>query len=108
MILKEGGKNGGMNHQRLIPDPTVEVKGLNLPRKIWLRLNRIRTGHGCCADLLNEWGLSDSPMCECGEVQTMQHLVQSCRIHRFEGGIEEINDISADAINWLTNLAINI
>lgn len=97
-----------VKNSALIHDPTIEVRGFNLPRKIWLRLNRIRTGHGCCAEQLNKWGLTDSPLCECGEVQTMLHLTRDCSIHSFKGSLEEINDVSDDAINWLTNLAIDI
>lgn len=53
-------------NKQLVADPTVEVKGLELPRRLWLRINRFRTGQGCCADLMQRWKFIESPLCECG------------------------------------------
>ncbi|KAG4071205.1 hypothetical protein HA402_001195 [Bradysia odoriphaga] len=36
----------------LIDDPTAEIEGAELSRRLWSRLNRIRTGHGCCAYMI--------------------------------------------------------
>lgn len=72
---KQWWSESTVKNQALISDPTIEVKGTQLPRRLWLRLNRIRTEHGCCAYMMNKWGVSDSPLCECGEVQTIEHLV---------------------------------
>lgn len=92
----------------LINDPTVEVKGTELPRQVWTRLNRIRTGHGCCAYTMHKWDVVESPLCECGDPQTMEHLVSVCSIHRFAGDINEINSVSDRAIDWLAKLRVNI
>jgi hypothetical protein len=35
-------------NKNLIEDPTKQIPGFNLPRKIWCKLNRFRTGHGKC------------------------------------------------------------
>jgi len=38
-------------HKNLIKDPTQRVKGLELPRREWVILNRLRTGHGRCGHM---------------------------------------------------------
>lgn len=74
-----------VQNKDLVTDPTIELKGTELPRRTWLRLNRFRTGHGCCAHLMHKWKFKDSPLCQCGEIQTMVHIYENCRIHRFNG-----------------------
>lgn len=110
--LKERWKKwwyeSNVRNRELISDPTVEVNGTELPRLLWSRLNRIRTGHGCCAYLTHKWGIVTSPLCECGEPQTMEHLVLHCRVHRFEGTMDDINNISDQALIWLRSLTVKI
>ena len=101
-------QNVSVHNKQLITDPTLEVNGIELPRRTWLRLNRVRTGQGCVAFLLHRWNIIESPLCQCGEDQTMEHFVQLCPIHRFEGDIHEIHDVSDRARIWLENLAVNI
>lgn len=97
-----------VHNKELINDPTVEVNGFNLPSRTWLRLNRIRTGQGCCAFLLHRWNIVQSPLCQCGEVQTMKHLVEECPIHSFHESLEEIHSITATALDQLNNLTVEI
>jgi hypothetical protein len=73
---------------RLIMDPTVRQPGFDLPRRQWTTLNRIRTGHGRCGDLLHKWGKREHPFCECGQIETVRHIVLSCPVKRFEGSLE--------------------
>ena len=61
--------------KNLVSDPTVAVSGMDLPRRTWIRLNRFRTGQGFCAFLLNRWNFIESELCECGQVQTMEHIL---------------------------------
>lgn len=44
-----------VQNKDLIDDLSVELNGTELPRRTWLRVNRFRTGHGCCAQLLYRW-----------------------------------------------------
>lgn len=97
-----------VHNKNLINDPTAEVDGYNLPRRTWLRLNRLRTGQGCCAFLLHRWNIIESPLCQCGAIQTMKHLVEECTIHRFQGTIEDLHAVTSDAVNWLNNLNVDI
>ena|ERR1700744_5149486 len=53
-------QNATVHNKELIVDPTVEVKGSELRRHTWLRLNRVRTGQGV-AFLLHRWNIIESP-----------------------------------------------
>lgn len=80
-------------------------KEFNLPRKAWLNLNRLRTGHGNCNQMLFKWGFIDDPSCSCGEPQqTMSHILLDCPLYRYNGDIEEIIELNDSAINWLKAL----
>lgn len=105
---KEWWSGVTVHNKDLIDDPTAEVNGFNLPRRSWLRVNRIRTGQGCCAFLLHRWNIIESPLCQCGDVQTMKHLVEECQIHRFQGNLKDIHACSADALRWINNLNVEI
>ena len=64
-------------------------------------LNRYRTGHGLCAETEYKWGLRDSPNCDCGQVQSMLHIVEHCPLTKLNGGLKTLNTASTEAIAWL-------
>ncbi|KAE9521936.1 hypothetical protein AGLY_017670 [Aphis glycines] len=43
--------------QNIVTNPTSKQPGFDLPRKIWVTLNRIRTGHGRCNHMMYKWKL---------------------------------------------------
>ncbi len=88
------------NHQ-LIVNPTVWSPGISLPRRLWSNLNRFRTGQGRCASNLHKWGLAADPLCNCGQIQTMSHIVDTCPQTRFAGGLHALHLASDAAIRWL-------
>ena len=58
--------------------PGEGVKGVDLGRKHWTTLNRLRTGVGRYEASMKKWGLADSAACECGEPeQTADHVINS-------------------------------
>jgi hypothetical protein len=60
-------------NKNLIEDPTKQIPGFHLPRKIWCKLNRFRTGHGKCNNMLFHWNIRENPSCECAaEKETIQ------------------------------------
>ena len=62
------------------PDAKEELaQGHHLDRKHWVTLNRLRTSAGKSRASLAKWGYSDDPNCDCGESQTMNHLLE-CRL----------------------------
>lgn len=91
-------------------DPTEKVSGYNLPRKLWSKLNRLRTGQGRCASCLFLWNFISSPACDCGEdQQTMIHISDHCPIRSFNGGITELNRLELEsAFSWLENLDLDL
>jgi len=55
----------------LIPDTGTHTPGMTLPRRVCVRLNRLRTGVGRFRSCLYKWGMASSAACECGaEKQT--------------------------------------
>lgn len=105
---REWWENASVANKQLIEDPMAEIKGLELPRKVWLKMNRFRTGQGCCAFLLHRWRFPDSPLCECGDLQTMEHILNHCVVHRFHGNLSDIHNATDEAIAWIDRLNINV
>jgi len=88
----------------LIKEPFKKVPGWDGTRAIWTTLNRIRTEQGRCNYLLHKWGMVDSPLCECGETQTIKHMVESCPITMFKGELTKLHEGGSTAIKWLEEL----
>lgn len=92
-----------------IDDPTIPCIGLDLPRHIWVMLNRIRTNCGRCEDSLFRWNFSESPACDCGaERQTIKHIIVECPNRAYTGAIMDFNLATPTAIDWLNNLDLSI
>ena len=68
-------------------------------------LNRFRTGQGPCRANLQKWGLAQSPSCDCGQRQTMNHIVDTCPLTKFEGGLNLLHEADDDAVIWLESTA---
>jgi hypothetical protein len=51
------------------------ANGIECSWPTWKSINRLRVGKGRCHALMNSWGLCATDTCDCGEVQTMQHLM---------------------------------
>jgi len=63
-------KPGGLQVYKM----QTQVIGTDLPRKIWVGLNKIRTGQGRCNELIYKWKFRESPGYDCGaSIQLMQH-----------------------------------
>jgi len=46
-------------------------------------------------------GIASSPLCDCGEQQTMEHIVDSCPITKLNDGLLSLHEADEDAISWL-------
>lgn len=98
-----------VRNSELVSDPTLRPAGFDIPRKAWVRLNRIRSGHGNCAHFLHLWNMATSTSCDCGAAdQTMWHIVNECPIRKFSGGIVGLNRLDEGAVEWLVNLDLNL
>jgi len=43
----------------------------------------VRTGQGPCRAILHKCGIAKSPTCNCGQQQTMSHIVNTCPLTEF-------------------------
>jgi len=51
-----------------------------MPRKAWVQLNRLRTGHGRFNANLHRMGLADNKNCVCGDIQSASHILYHCTV----------------------------
>lgn len=89
-----------------MPCITERPPGFNLPRKTWSTLNRIRTQHGRCAYSLNKWGKLPSSSCDCGEVQTIKHIIEDCPERAYEGHPDDFLIAAPEAIDYIQYLDV--
>ena len=76
---------------------SIRQPDFGLPGHTWSLINRFRTGLGPCRANLHKWGLAQSPSCECGRRQTMNHIVDTCPLTKFEGGLNLLHEADDDA-----------
>lgn len=55
---------------------------INLDRQKISTICRMRIGHCCTQQHLNKIGVSESPLCECGKIGNLQHILLECNINR--------------------------
>lgn len=83
--------------------------GSDLPRRDWVRLNRVRTCHGRVADSLHKWGLVQTPSCNCGAPkQTIEHIVRDCALRAYQGEWNDFLEATPAALDWIRQLDINL
>ena len=74
-------------------DACKQLKGFNLPRHDWSKLNRFRSGQGRCSYLLKKWGAADSSICDCQLCDlTMYHIAVECPLRKY-GGLERLHHL---------------
>ena len=59
----------------------------------WSLMNRFRAGQGPCRATLHKRGLTQSPSCDCGQRQTMNHIVDTCPLTKSEGGLNLLHKV---------------
>jgi len=92
-----------------IPDTGTHPPGMTLPRRAWVRLNRLRTGVGRFRSCFYKWGMASSPACECdAEEQTVDNVVLQCPIHRSPHGLYGLTVLDDETIDWLLNICPEI
>jgi len=42
-------------------------------------------------------------VCECGQQQTVKHVVDTSPLIKFEGGLQSVHYVDDGAFNWLKN-----
>jgi len=71
-----------------------------LPRHTWSLTKHYRTGQGPRRANLHTWGLAQSPFCDCGQRQTMNHIVDTCPLTKFESGLNLLHTVDDDTVTW--------
>jgi len=102
---REDWSSASVVNHTIVTDPTIRQPGYDLPRRTWSLLNRFRTGQGPCRANLHKWGLAQSPSCDCGQRQTMNHIVDTRPLTKFEGGLNLLHEADDDAVIWLESTA---
>jgi len=53
----------------------------------------------------SQWGLAKSLTCDCGQQQSMSHIVDACPLTKFEGELQLLHEAKDDAVKWLESSA---
>ena len=93
-----------VNHT-IVTDPAIRQPDFHLPRHTWSLMNRFQVGQGQCHANLYKWGLALSPSCDCGQRQTMNHIVDTRPLTTFEGRLNLLHEADDDAVIWLESTA---
>ena len=88
----------------IVANPTIWQLGFDLSRQSWSLLNCLRTGQGPWHALLHKWDLAKSPTGDCGQQQTMSHIVDACPLTKFDGGLQLLHEAEDDTVKWLESI----
>lgn len=50
----------------------------------------------------------DTPLCECGQLQTIKHIAEVCSLTKYEGGTEELHKGDSETQEWLRSLEVRL
>ena len=92
-----------------IPRTSARPVGISLPRRTWVKLNRLRK----CVERfylsMHKWGLAPLPNCECGLAeQTTDHILIACSIHQAPHGAQGLTVLDDETLCWLNNITASI
>ena len=57
--------------------------------------------HQFSRNIAHKWGYLASPLCDCGEPQTMRHMIDDCPLSHLDGGIKALHLAEDPAVNWI-------
>ena len=90
------------------PSPSLPP-GADLPRKQWVRLNRLRSGTARVGETLQLWGMQEAASCPCGHpTQTVEHVVTDCVLLKSPGDLTALCCPNAETRSWLSELPIEL
>ena len=105
---KEWTKHQRPKQLTITPD-TAAPPGSDLPRKLWVILNRLRAGVGRFGAEMHKWGLRTSASCACGAAtQNAEHILFDCNLLRPPNTVKNLINVTDDTKNWLQHLAKNL
>ena len=90
------------------PSPSLPP-GADLPRKQWVRLNRLRSGTARVGETLQLWGMQEAASCPCSHpTQTVEHVVTDCVLLKSPGDLTALRCPNAETRSWLSELPIEL
>ena len=104
--LEEDWLSAALVNSHLVCDPTIQQLAL-ICRATPGHCRTVR-GQGPCRAKMHKWGLVSSPLCDCREQQTMEHIVDSCTPTKLDGGLLSLHEAEEDAISWLKMTATKV
>jgi len=88
--------------QFLVTPAVCLPSGSELPRSLWVALNRLRTGVDRFGTCLYRWGILDTPKCICGaEDQWANHIIFDCNILHPPNCLEDLRSPDINNTKWL-------
>jgi len=51
---------------------------------------------------LKKWGFTNNELRDCGEIQTVSHIVNFCPLTKFDGSLLRLHEADEAAVDWLT------
>ena len=98
---REDWQSASVVNYTTVTDPTIWQSGFDLPHQSWSLLNHFRPGQGPCDAILHKWGLAKSPTCDCGQQQTMIHIMDACTSTKLIGGLLQLpHEAEDDTVKW--------
>jgi len=101
MQWREDWSSASVVNHTIVTNPTIQQPGFDFPRHTLSLMNRFQTGQGPCRA-----NLYKSPSCDYGQWQTMNHIVNTCPLTKFDGGLNLLHEADDDAVIWLESTAI--
>ena len=98
---REDWSSASVVNQSIVTDPTIWQPGFDLLHHTWSLLNCLQTDQGPCCANQHKCGLVQSPSCDCGQWQTMNHIVDMCPLTTFEGELKLLHKADDDTVTWL-------
>ena len=93
MQWREDQSSASVVNHTVVTDPTIRQPVFNLPCHTCSLMNCFQTGQGPCHADLHNWGLTQSLSCDRGQRQTMNHIVHTCPLTEFEGGLNLLHEV---------------
>nr|CAI5833777.1 unnamed protein product [Callosobruchus analis] len=81
-VKSQSGNNWYSKIQTDFPETPWHAKYPYINRRHVTTIIRMRTGHCATNQHLYKIGMKDTPLCHCGEVQTLNHLFLECLIYK--------------------------
>ena len=99
-----------------VPGTGARPVGMGLPRKAWVKLNRLQTGVEQFHSSMHKWGsryFTDLSVWRCYNMgfvseQTADHVLTACPIHRAPHGARGLTVLDDETRCWLNNTTASI